>query len=80
MAVWTSGIACDKETLEALSAKAIKRMMMTVVMQALQMMSMMMVMMIIAIKILKQNHNPSDTTEMLRLVINYTNVDDKIIK
>lgn len=55
-------------------------MMMTVVMQALQMMSMMMVMMIIAIKILKQNHNPSDTTEMLRLVINYTNVDDKIIK
>lgn len=49
---------------------------MTVVMQALQMMSMM----IIAIKILKQNHNPSDTTEMLRLVINYTNVDDKIIK
>lgn len=43
------------------------------------MMSMMMVMMIIAIKILKQNHNPSDTTEMLRLVI-YTNVDDKIIK
>lgn len=76
MAVWTSGIACDKETLEALSAKAIKRMMMTVVMQALQMMSMM----IIAIKILKQNHNPSDTTEMLRLVINYTNVDDKIIK